>query len=393
MHAAVEPRKIFVFSQRADEAKQRVLRFNADVKAFNNCRDKVFASPTYKEALQYLAEVSVTMSDGSVQMRSQMEEDASMDFEQLAYEMKCEGGLHGGSGGDLSEEADRNRAPTALALHDNPVTASAQMRSRMEEAASMDSEQLAGCRAAGCSGCALCTTGGLQGGGGGLSASDRALADGAGAAARRTTGAAGQESGRTAAPLLVLRDNPVIALAARRAQGTLAAREQGVHSAGATSAIDDDDDDDTHACIAGRAGSHLRPSTRHAAAVRRRRRNDGDDDGDGDAKSGRQRSHCGGGRRSVVRTKQQLLIAFAQVAMGADRMAWALFCVSASLEFSWCVCLNIIICSLTGSCCGCTPTEPAAALRLPCAAGTRRRWSASRRRSPLATRSRNSRAG
>ena len=39
-------------------------------KAFNACRDKVYASPAHKEALVYMAEVSVTMPDGSVQVRA-----------------------------------------------------------------------------------------------------------------------------------------------------------------------------------------------------------------------------------------------------------------------------------------------------------------------------------
>ncbi len=90
---AVEARKIFVFSQRAEEAKQRVLRFNSDVKVFNECRDKVYNSPAHKQALEYMSKESVTMADGSVQLRSTMEQDASIaDFEQLAMEMKATGG-------------------------------------------------------------------------------------------------------------------------------------------------------------------------------------------------------------------------------------------------------------------------------------------------------------
>ena len=71
---AVEARKIFVFSQRAEEAKQRVLRFNSDVKAFNDCRDKVYSSPAHQQALEYMSKESVTMADGSVQLRSTMEQ-------------------------------------------------------------------------------------------------------------------------------------------------------------------------------------------------------------------------------------------------------------------------------------------------------------------------------
>ena len=80
--------------------------------------------------------------------------------------------------------------------------------------------------------------------------------------------------------------------------------------------------------------------------VRRRRGSDDDDDHDAmgaehgggdDASASRQRSHCGGGKRSVVRTKQLVLVAFARVAMGADRMAWALFCVAMAREAGWCV--------------------------------------------------------
>ena len=58
---------------------------------------------------------------------------------------------------------------------------------------------------------------------------------------------------------------------------------------------------------------------------------------EGDEAPNRRRSHCGGGRRSVVRTKQQLLLAFAKVALGVDRMAWLLF-VAIGLgedEFAW----------------------------------------------------------
>jgi len=54
----------------------------------------------------------------------------------------------------------------------------------------------------------------------------------------------------------------------------------------------------------------------------------GDDDG-------RRRSHCGGGRRSVVRTKTQLLIVFAKNALRTGRMAWALFAVRVCEEFTW----------------------------------------------------------
>lgn len=94
---AVEARKIFVFSQRAEEAKQRVLRFNSDVKVFNECRDKVYSSPAHKQALEYMSKESVTMADGSVQLRSTMEQDASIaDFEQLAKEMKATGGARAG---------------------------------------------------------------------------------------------------------------------------------------------------------------------------------------------------------------------------------------------------------------------------------------------------------
>lgn len=94
---AVEARKIFVFSQRAEEAKQRVLRFNSDVKAFNDCRDKVYSSPAHKQALEYMSKESVTMADGSVQLRSTMEQDASIaDFDQLATEMKATGGARAG---------------------------------------------------------------------------------------------------------------------------------------------------------------------------------------------------------------------------------------------------------------------------------------------------------
>ena len=60
---------------------------------------------------------------------------------------------------------------------------------------------------------------------------------------------------------------------------------------------------------------------------------------EGDEAPNRRRSHCGGGRRSVVRTKQQLLLAFAKVALGVDRMVWLLF-VAIGLgeqEFAWCV--------------------------------------------------------
>ena len=59
---------------------------------------------------------------------------------------------------------------------------------------------------------------------------------------------------------------------------------------------------------------------------------------EGDEAPNRRRSHCGGGRRSVVRTKQQLLLAFAKVALGVDRMALLLFVAIGLGEdgFAWC---------------------------------------------------------
>ena len=109
---AVEPRKIFVFSQRAEEAKQRVLRFNSDVKVFNACRDKVYNSPAHKQALEYMAKESVTMADGSVQLRSTMEQDASIaNFEALAKEMKATGGARAGNKPGTGPASRRMTAP------------------------------------------------------------------------------------------------------------------------------------------------------------------------------------------------------------------------------------------------------------------------------------------
>ena len=51
----------------------------------------------------------------------------------------------------------------------------------------------------------------------------------------------------------------------------------------------------------------------------------------------RRRSHCGGGRRSIVRTKQRLLVLFSKVALGMARMAWALLPAKLAEEFLWCV--------------------------------------------------------
>jgi hypothetical protein len=54
------------------------------------------------------------------------------------------------------------------------------------------------------------------------------------------------------------------------------------------------------------------------------------------ADGARRRSHCGGGRRSVVRTKQQLLLLFSKVALAMARMAWALLPARLGKEFLWC---------------------------------------------------------
>ena len=109
---AVEPRKIFVFSQRAEEAKQRVLRFNSDVKVFNECRDKVYNSRAHKQALEYMAKESITMADGSVLLRSTMEEDASIaNFEELAKEIKATGGARAGNKPGTAPASRRAKAP------------------------------------------------------------------------------------------------------------------------------------------------------------------------------------------------------------------------------------------------------------------------------------------
>lgn len=116
---AVEARKIFVFSQRAEEAKQRVLRFNSDVKVFNECRDKVYSSPAHKQALDYMSKESVTMADGSVQLRSTMEKDASMaDFEQLAMEMKMTGGARAGQIQDTAPKKKKQQQLSQKALNE-----------------------------------------------------------------------------------------------------------------------------------------------------------------------------------------------------------------------------------------------------------------------------------
>ena len=108
---ATDARKIFTFSQKAEEAKQRVLRFNSDVKAFNECREWVYRSPAHQQAREFLNSASVTLPDGSMQLKSTMQEDEELsDFEKLAQEMHATGGLEAAAAGDkLADERRANK--------------------------------------------------------------------------------------------------------------------------------------------------------------------------------------------------------------------------------------------------------------------------------------------
>ena len=110
---ATEPRQISSLSVKAEQAKQRVLRFNTEVIAFNRMRDEVYAHPAHREAMEYTKREFVTNVDGSLTRRETLEEDKQIsDFDALLSEMKKEGGLAGAG----QQEEEQAEVETAAAL-------------------------------------------------------------------------------------------------------------------------------------------------------------------------------------------------------------------------------------------------------------------------------------
>jgi hypothetical protein len=163
---ATDPRHIAALSLKSEQAKQRVLKFNTDVRAFNTLRDQLYDSPAHREAMEYTKRAYVTNPDGSLTRRETLEEDeAGADFESLLYEMKEEesalaaggdaagGGASpergGGSGGGPGGGAAAKPRSSSLTLPGGETVSQAEWGRRLAAAAAAREKAALGACAAG----------------------------------------------------------------------------------------------------------------------------------------------------------------------------------------------------------------------------------------------------